>query len=211
MMFFGKIKIWITVVLVLGGSFLSLPQLGAAREIPPTEGLEALRRCFAGTRDFTAEITQEKQIALMKKKMVSTGEVRFRKPDSFYMDMKAPYASRLLLRDNMLSMFLPAEGIRQKTALPPEEGLRHWMKYLDQPVRSLPAGMDIKADKTGRNYIVSIFPGSKGGVKAIRLAFVENEGIIRLAIEERNRDRTVISFRSMRRNVGLSEKDFRLE
>ncbi|HJV65292.1 MAG TPA: outer membrane lipoprotein carrier protein LolA, partial [Geomonas sp.] len=43
---------------------------------PAVEALETLRRGFAGTSDFTAEITQEKHLALMKKKMVSKGTVR---------------------------------------------------------------------------------------------------------------------------------------
>ena len=40
-----------------------------AAEISALEGLEMARKGFAGMTDFTAEITQEKQIALLKKTM----------------------------------------------------------------------------------------------------------------------------------------------
>jgi outer membrane lipoprotein carrier protein len=59
-----------------------------------------LRKTFVGINDFTAQITQEKQLSLMKRKMVASGEVRFKKPDTFYMELYSPYASRVLLKDN---------------------------------------------------------------------------------------------------------------
>ncbi|HEY6009179.1 MAG TPA: outer membrane lipoprotein carrier protein LolA, partial [Geobacteraceae bacterium] len=69
-----------------------------ARSIAPVEGLEALRRVFAPVNDFSAEIIQEKQLALLKRKLVMQGRVRFRKPDLFLMELDPPYASRLVLR-----------------------------------------------------------------------------------------------------------------
>lgn len=48
-------------------------------------------------------------------------------------------------------------------------------------------------------------------MKELRLTFLENGNLSRLVIEEQNRDRTVLNFRSMHKNVGLTEKDFRLE
>ena len=39
-----------------------------ARSLTPIEGLEALRRSFGTMQDFTADLTQEKQLSIMKKK-----------------------------------------------------------------------------------------------------------------------------------------------
>jgi outer membrane lipoprotein carrier protein len=182
-----------------------------AAEIPPLEGLELARKGFAGMTDFTAEITQEKQIALLKKTMTSSGQVRFRRPDTFYMEVYSPYASRLLLKDNTLTMLLPTEGIRQKTILPPEEGLRHWFSLFDQPVTRLPAGVEIRADRRGGAVTLRIIPTGKKGVKELRITLFDDGRPKRLAIEEQNRDRTVITFQKVRKNVGLAEKDFRIE
>ena len=94
--------------------FLGLPLLSpyaSAAGITPLEALELLRKGFGNTADFTAEITQEKQIALLKRTMTSRGEVRFRRPDMFFMEVYSPYASRLLLKDNVMTMLLPEEGI----------------------------------------------------------------------------------------------------
>jgi len=134
-----------------------------AAEISPLEGLELARKGFAGMTDFTAEITQEKQIALLKKTMTSSGQVRFRRPDTFFMEVYSPYASRLLLSDNILTMLLPAEGIRQKTVLPPEEGLRHWFSLFDRPLTRLPAGVELRADRRGDTVTLRIIPAGKKG------------------------------------------------
>ncbi|AJE04573.1 LolA family protein [Geobacter pickeringii] len=190
---------------------LLLPGAATAGRITPVEGLELLRKGFAGVTDFTAEITQEKQIALMKRKLVTNGTVRFRKPDLFYLELYPPHASRVLLKDTSLTMFLPADGIRQKIALPPEEGLLRWMNLLDRPVTKIPEGVTVQAEQRGDTVTLTILPATTGGVKELQLLLGSDGRLRRLSIEERNRDRTVITFNRLRKNVGLADKDFRLE
>ncbi|HTP64602.1 MAG TPA: outer membrane lipoprotein carrier protein LolA [Geobacteraceae bacterium] len=188
-----------------------IPAGSHAATIPPLEGLEQARRGFAGMTDFIADITQEKQITLLKKRQVSSGQVRFRRPDTFYMEVYSPYASRLLLKDNVLNMVLPAEGIRQKTVLPPEEGLGRWFALFDRPVARLPEGVDIKAERHGNTIGLRIIPTAKKGVKELDITLYDDGRPKRLVIEEQNSDRTVMTFRRVRKNVGLTEKDFRIE
>ncbi|WP_298438179.1 outer membrane lipoprotein carrier protein LolA [Geobacter sp.] len=195
----------------LAALVLLLPAGAGAGRITPVEGLELLRKGFAGVTDFTAEITQEKQIALMKRKLVSSGTVRFRKPDLFYLELYPPHASRVLLKDTTLSMLLPAEGVRQKIVLPPEEGLLRWMNLLDRPVSKIPEGVTVQADQRGEYVTLTILPAAKGGVKELQFLLGSDGRLRRLSIEERNRDRTVITFHRLRKNVGLVDKDFRLE
>ncbi len=190
---------------------LLTPLTGRAAAIPPLTGLELVRKGFAGVTDFTADITQEKQISLLKRAQTARGQVRFRRPDTFYMELYAPYASRLLLKDNMLTMLFPTEGIRQKSALPPEEGLRHWFALLEQPVVRLPEGLNLSADKQGGTVTLKIVPAARKGVRELTITLYDDGRPRRLAIEEENRDRTVITFSRVRKNVGLSEKDFRVE
>jgi len=178
---------------------------------PALEGLETLRRGFAGTSDFTAEIVQEKQLSLMKRKMVSTGVVRFKKPGIFYMELYPPHASRLRLQGNVLTIRLPKEGVTDRLTLPQEESLERWFAYLARPVTVLPEGVDVRAEHRGGLWTLRISPGEKGGVQSLQLVFDGEGGIKRLAIDEKNGDRTVIRFHDFRRNVGLGEHDFQVE
>jgi outer membrane lipoprotein carrier protein len=178
---------------------------------PALEALETLRRGFAEVSDFTAEISQEKQLSLMKRKMISRGVVRFKKPGIFYMELYPPHASRLRLQDNVLTVRLPKEGVIDRIPLPPEEGLERWFAYLSRPVTTLPEGVEVRGERQGDFWTLSIVPGGKGGVRELRLVFDREGRIKRLAIEEKNNDRTVIRFHAMRRNVGLTERDFQVE
>ncbi|HEX9079241.1 MAG TPA: outer membrane lipoprotein carrier protein LolA [Desulfuromonadaceae bacterium] len=181
-----------------------------ARPVAPLEGLEALRRGFAGTADFTAEISQEKRLSLMKRTMVMTGTVRFRKPDLFFMELNPPYTSRMLLRDNVIEQ-AGRGGEQSRIVLPPEQGLKRWFAKLAGPVTALPEGAGMQADLTGGLYTLTITPSGKGQVREIAITFQADGTIRRLVISERNGDRATMTFKKVRRNVGLGEKDFRLE
>lgn len=183
----------------------------SARPISAVEGLEALRRGFAGITDFSAEITQEKRLKLMKRSLTMTGTVRFRKPDLFYMELNPPYASRMVLRDAVIEQVGTRDGERTRIPLPPEQGLRQWFNRLAAPVTKQPEGVDIQADLTGGVYTLGIIPRGKSQLKELSIVFLEDGTIRRLVIVEQNGDRAIMTFRKVHRNGGLVEKDFRLD
>lgn len=202
---FVKTSILVLFVLLL----LALPSHASGRL--ELEAMEALRRGFAGSNDFTAEITQEKRLALMKQTLVSKGLVRFKKPGSFFMELYPPHASRLLLKDNVMVMRLVEQGVTDRVVLPQDESLAKWLGYLAKPLVSLPEGLDVKAERRGKLWILQIFPQGKGGVQQLTLNFDQDGTVSRIVIAERNHDKTTLSFSRVRRNVGLLEKDFRVE
>jgi len=182
-----------------------------ARTISPVEGLEAFRRGFAGISDFTADITQEKRLSLMKRTMVMSGSLRFKKPDLFFMEIKPPFNSRMLLRDTIIEQVAGSDKSPTRIALPPEQGLKQWFSKLAAPVTSLPEGVGVQADLTNSVYTLTIAPPGGGQVKDISIVFLGNGTVKRLVINERNGDRATMTLKNVRRNVGLTEKDFRLE
>ena len=199
--------------LLIATIFLTSVLAGSAhaRSISPLDGLEALRKGFSGINDFTAEITQEKRLKLMKRSMVMTGTVRFRKPDQFFMEINPPYAARMLLRDTVIEQSSGREGERNRIILPPDQGLKQWFSKLAAPVKTLPEGVVIQAALTNGLYTLGIAPQGRGQVRELTIAFQEDGTVRRLTITEQNGDRATMTFKKVRRNVGLSEKDFRLE
>ena len=200
-----------SIAVLLFLSILGVAAIAAAEPLSPVAGLEILRRGFAGVTDFTAEITQEKQLSLMKKKLTSTGIVRFRRSGSFFMETVSPYPSRLLLENSELTIYYPADKSRQKIPLPAEEGLGRWFAYLDKPITILPEGVQIQAERRGDTCTLRIAPQGTKGIRELTLLFRDDGRIKRVIIEEQNGDRNSITFRNMKQNVGLTDKDFRLE
>jgi outer membrane lipoprotein carrier protein len=204
---------WWRIFSVLGAllTFISVACPCQARQIPALEGLEALRKAFSGVTDFTADISQEKHLSLMKRALTMNGMVRFRKPDLFYLELNAPYASRMVLRDNTIEQVMGTGGERNRIVLPPEQGLKRWLSRLDTPITALPEGIGVQADATGPLYTVTITPHAKGQVRELVITFLEDGTIRKLVIVEQNGDRAMMTFKKVRRNVGLTDRDFRLE
>lgn len=182
----------------------------SAAPLSALEGLESLRRTFGGLQDFKADLTQEKQLSIMKRKLIMHGEIRFKTPDSFMMELDQPYKSKTLLKDNLLLQRVGKDGELQKVLLPPEQGLSRWMASVANPVNKLPEGMDVKADKTGSQTTVTISP-KRGQLKEITVVLHEDGTVRRLLLLERNGDKTTMQFSNMRRNIGLKESEFRLD
>ncbi len=182
-----------------------------ARSLTPVEGLEALRRSFGTMQDFTADLTQEKQLSIMKKKLVMQGQIRFKKPDRFYMELVPPYSSKVLLKDTVLLQRLGNQGELQRIVLPPEQGLSRWFATLAKPITAVPEGMEVRAEQTGSQTSVTIRPAKGGQLKELTVVLHDDGTVRKLVLEERAGDKTVMTFRKTRKNVGLSEADFRLE
>ena len=188
---------------------ITLP--AGARTLTPVEGLEVLRRSFSGLNDFTAELTQEKQLSIMKKKLVMHGTIRFKKPDRFLMELAPPYSGSVLLKDTVLEQRLGTHGEVQRIVLPPDQGLAHWFGAVTKPVTSLPQGVTVRAEQLGPVTSVVIRPAKGGQLKELAILLQHDGTVRKLTIEERAGDRTVMTFRKIRKNVGLTEADFHLE
>jgi outer membrane lipoprotein carrier protein len=182
-----------------------------ARSLTPVEGLEALRRSFSTMQDFTADLTQEKQLSIMKKKLVMQGQIRFKKPDRFYMELVPPYSSKVLLKDTVLLQRLGNQGELQRIVLPPEQGLSRWFATLAKPITAVPEGMEVRAEQTGSQTSVTIRPAKGGQLKELSVVLHDDGTVRKLVLEERAGDKTVMTFRKTRKNVGLTDADFRLE
>lgn len=191
--------------------FVTVVPSAQARSLTPVEGLEALRRSFAGLQDFTAELTQEKQLSIMKKKLVMQGTIRFKKPDRFKMVLDPPYSGVIVLKDTVLEQRLGASGERQRIVLPPEQGLGRWIGAVAQPVTSVPEGMEVQAEQVAGLTNVVIRPAKGGQLQELSISLQQDGTVRRLVLVERAGDRTVMTFRKTRKNVGLSDADFRLE
>lgn len=191
--------------------FAAFPMTSHARALSPVEGLELLRRSFQDLQDLTAEVTQEKQLAVMRKKLVMQGIVRFKQPDRFYMELAPPYSSTVLLKDTVLEQRIGVNGERQRLVLPPEQGLARWFGTIARPVTAVPEGMRVRAEQTGSQTSVTINPSRTGQLVELTVVLQDDGTLRRLVLEEQGGNRTVMTFRKVRKNTGLTDAAFRLE
>lgn len=189
---------------------LSPISLSHARSISALDGLEALRKALSDTSDFTAEITQEKQLSIMKRVMTTHGTVRFKQPGLFLLEILPPYPSKLLLNDNIIEQTNGRDGNKNRILLPPEQSLKQWFARLSSPVTKLPDGVDVRAEQNGASYTIHISPVKKGQIKQLTVVFQADGIIKKIIISEQNGDRATMTFKKFRKNVGLSEKDLSL-
>ena len=94
--------------------------------------------------------------------------------------------------------------------LPPDQGLRHWFSLLEKPLTRLPDGLKVRAEVQRGLYTVVVLPEGQGQMREITIQFLEDGTMRRLVLEERNGDKTVMQFKNLRKNTGLSETDFRI-
>ena len=69
----------------------------------------------------------------------------------------------------------------------------------------------MKAEQQSDRVTLQLAPRGKGQVKTLVITMHEDGRLKRLVIDEQNGDRTTITFNRFRRNIGLTDRDFRLE
>lgn len=181
----------------------------AARPVEPLEGLEALRRSISGISDLTAEVVQEKRLPFLNRRVRVTGTVRYLKPDLILLVTAPPYASRTLLRGGTVEQL--EGGLHSRVVLPPGQRPGEWLERLSAPLTSVPEGIKVLADLTGKVYSVTIIPQGQDLVREAGFQFHEDGTLRRLTIVERSGARTLMTFSRVRCNVGLTVRDFRLK
>lgn len=86
-------KFWLFILVVL--LLMPLPVKNAT-PMGAEEVVKRLREVQAKTKDFSADLHQEKKLSLMKEKIVSRGRIRFKKPDKVFIEFFHPEPSRMV-------------------------------------------------------------------------------------------------------------------
>jgi outer membrane lipoprotein carrier protein len=82
---------------------------------------------------------------------------------------------------------------------------------LAKPITAVPEGMEVRADQNGSQTSVTIRPAKNGQLKELTVVLNDDGTVRKLVLEERGGDTTTMTFRKTRKNIGLTDADFRLE
>jgi outer membrane lipoprotein carrier protein len=99
-------KIWFLILV----SLLSIPLTAkGATPISADEVVKRLEEVQAKTKDFSADIHQEKKLSLLKDKIVSRGRIRFKKPDKVSIEFFHPESSQMVFDGKTVLLYYKEE------------------------------------------------------------------------------------------------------
>ncbi len=179
--------------------------------------LEALDRRMSEIHDATARFTERKFTALLKKPLVSHGQVRVR-GDRMRWDTYSPHPSTMLVEGNTISIYYPKRETLEVYRLSHKPG---FVALSPLPrVRSLRAHFHIErlpADSGSKTYASATYlslrlrPRSGFLLEHLRhIDVVVNRATafaVRVETIDADGERTVIQFVDVKTNTGLSDAD----
>ena len=126
-------KYWLLVLIFL---FLMPFQAMGAQEINVDEVIQRLREVREKTKDFSADLIQEKKISLLKEKVVSKGRIRYKKPDHFFIEFFHPESSQMVFDGKTLLLyFTELIGLAMG-----HKDIKKWLgRHITDPIKILSA------------------------------------------------------------------------
>ena len=174
----------------------------------------------ADVTDLIAAFEQRKFTAMLKKPLVSTGEIRVR-GSSMLWETRRPEPNALQVNEQEVRIYYPAQKtievyqIREKlgqlaaSPLPRLAALQEHFGF-----RPLPLS-EMKETDTAKFFAVEmapIDPDLREHVERVRVLLDATRGlIVRLEMLDADGDRTEISFSDIRTNVGLNDAQLRID
>lgn len=185
-------------------------RLQAADPVPATNQAAAacsgelaeLLKALSGTTNVLADFVQEKQMSIMREKVVIRGRMAFQQPDLFAWHVASPIRYNLVLRGATLSQWDEATGKKQDMAMASNpvfemlnRQLRAWYGgQFDALLKDFDAGLDSSA--AGRVIFVPRMDSfARKAIKSVVLTFREDRRYLEsIRIEELSGDRTLMTF-----------------
>ena len=183
--------------------------------------LEALQTKLASIQDFTTEFTQEKHTPLLRKPLISSGQIRMA-GQVMRWDTTKPAPSSMLITDKTIELFYPKQKLLEVYPIDDQLGRlaaspvpRIDMMQQHFSFARLPAG-DVDPSATDDRFLgVELLPKQetlKEHIDHVRLLVDRQSGYLRsMEMVDSDGDRTVIRFAQVRMNTGINPADLKLD
>lgn len=174
--------------------------------------LAALDQRAATTTDLTADFTEEKFTPLLKKPLRSTGTVRIVAGKTRW-DTESPHPVQMLLDGLELKLYFPQR--KSLEVYPLSERLAQLALSPQPKLSDMRQHFDVAADATVDALVLTLTPKAadlRKHVQSVRVELDEKEAVARqVEMVTSDSERTVITFRRVRRNTGLAPADLDLQ
>lgn len=175
------------------------------------EVVKRLKEVQEKTKDFSADLHQEKKLSLMKEKIVSRGRIRFKKPDKVSIEFFHPESSQMVFDGKTVLLYYKEEKLAERYSLRSNPMAERYLLFSKDPFQEKLAEWRILEDRESF-LAMEIIPKVKDPlfVKTRLRVSKKDWMVIGMEMIEKNGDTTSIRYSNMKVNTGLTDSDFEI-
>jgi len=199
-------------ILLILISLLLMPlPIKGATPMGADEVVKRLKEVQEKTKDFSADLHQEKKLSLMKEKIVSRGRIRFKKPDKVSIEFFHPESSQMVFDGKTVLLYYKEEKLAERYSLRSNPMAERYLLFSKDPFQEKLAEWRILEDRESF-LVMEIIPKVKDPlfVKTRLRVSKKDWMVIGMEMIEKNGDTTSIRYSNMKVNTGLTDSDFEI-
>lgn len=192
--------------------FLLVPlQMSEAQQRRVDEVVQHLREVREQTKDFSADLLQEKKISLLKEKVVSKGRIRFKRPDHFFIEFFHPESSQMAFDGKTLLLYFKEEKMAERYRVQGNPMVEKYLLFSKDPFQEKLAEWKIVEDRESA-LVMEILPRGKEAFFVKTRLWISKKDwmVVGMEMVERNGDTTSLRYLNIKMNTGLSDSDFQI-
>lgn len=169
-----------------------------------------------GMKDLKASFTQEKILELLEEKLISQGEMKYRKPDRMSWKYFKPDPFLMIIKEKVMWLYYPDMKVAQKYDLASAGETLGLFVGFGKSVEYLKKNYQIKLLKEkGDFYCLELIPKKEEELrylsKIILWVKTKESWPVKTKIYEPNGDTTLIEFRNIEINTKIPDSEFEFE
>ncbi len=198
-------------ILILVSLLLIPLAVEGAAPMSADEVARRLKEIQGKTRDFSADLYQEKKVSLLKEKIVSRGRIRFKKPDKVSIEFFHPEPSEMVFDGKTVLLYYREEKVAERYSFLSNPMAERYLLFLKDPFQEKLAEWKILEDRDSF-LVMEIIPKVKDPlfVKTRLRVSKKDWMVVGMDMVEKNGDTTSIRYSNMKVNTGLTDSDFEI-
>jgi len=182
-----------------------------AQTLTVDEVVQQIRESREKTKDFSADLLQEKKISLLKEKVISKGKIRFKKPDKISIEFFHPETSQMVYDGKTFLLYFKEEKMAERYQVQGNPVVEKYLLFSKDPFQEKLAQWRIVEDRE-TVFALEILPKVKDPLFVKTRMWISKKDWIITGMEmvEKNGDTTTLRYSNMRVNMGLADSDFEI-
>ena len=175
------------------------------------EVIQRLKEVRERTKDFSADLLQERTISLLKRKMVSQGQIRYKFPDKFCIEFFQPEPSLILFDGKTFLTYLKEEKVAERYHVHSNPTVEKYLLFSQDPFQEKWAQWKIVEDQESF-LVMEILPKGEDFLFAKTRFWISKKDwmVTGMEIVEKNGDTTLLLYSNIQLNAGLTDSDFKI-